>query len=84
MRLFIQEAAERDILSQIEWYASQGLSDIARRFQASVLAAIDALSNMPNAGTSRPSRNRYSQGSAHGPCGASENTMSTIRLSQSF
>lgn len=57
MRLFVQAAAERDILSQIEWYAGLGLSDIAQRFQTSVLAAIDSLSNMPGAGTPRPSRN---------------------------
>ena len=57
MTPFIQEAAERDILLQIEWYAGQGLGDIADRFRISVLAAIDALSAMPNAGTPRPSRN---------------------------
>lgn len=57
MRLFVQEAAERDILSQIEWYASLGLGDIARRFQTSVWAAIDSLSNMPNAGAPKPSCN---------------------------
>jgi plasmid stabilization system protein ParE len=57
VKLFVQEAAERDILSQIEWYASLGLSDIARRFQTSVWAAIDSLLNMPNAGAPKPSRN---------------------------
>lgn len=50
MKLFIQEAAERDILLQVEWYADKGLADIARRFHAAVLSAIDALLVMPEAG----------------------------------
>jgi toxin ParE1/3/4 len=48
--LFIQEAAEADILRQVERYAEQGLPHIARRFHAAILAAIDALVAMPNAG----------------------------------
>ena len=51
MRRFIQAAAEEDILHQIEWYAQQGVPAVARRFQASVLEAIDALSGSPEAGT---------------------------------
>lgn len=50
MNLFIQEAAEQDTLRQIEWYAEQGLPDIARRFRTAVLDAIDALLAMPEAG----------------------------------
>ena len=29
MNLFVQEAAERHLLRQVEWYAEQGLPDIA-------------------------------------------------------
>ena len=53
MRLFIQQAAEQDILSQLEWYAGNGLPDIARRFHAAVLDAIGALLATPGAGPSR-------------------------------
>jgi toxin ParE1/3/4 len=55
--LFIQEAAEDDILRQTERYAEQGLPHIARRFHTSVLAAIDALIAMPDAGPPRPTVN---------------------------
>jgi plasmid stabilization system protein ParE len=48
--LFVQGAAEQDLLRQVEWYAEQGLPDIARRFHAGVLDAIDALASMPEAG----------------------------------
>ena len=50
MNLFVQEAAEQDLLRQVEWYAEQGLPDLARRFHAAVLDAIDALLAMPEAG----------------------------------
>jgi plasmid stabilization system protein ParE len=50
VRLFIQESAEQDIIRQVEWYADKGLADIARRFHAAVLNAIDALLAMPEAG----------------------------------
>lgn len=50
MNLFVQEAAEQDLLRQVEWYAEQGLPDIARRFHAAVFDAIDALLAMPEAG----------------------------------
>ena len=43
MKLFVQEAAERDILQQIEHYAEQGLSEIARRFGASVVMSLTFL-----------------------------------------
>jgi toxin ParE1/3/4 len=57
VRLFIQDAAEDDILRQVERYAEQGLPHIARRFRASVLIAIDALIAMPEAGPPRPTTN---------------------------
>jgi plasmid stabilization system protein ParE len=50
VRLFVQAAAEADILGQVEWYAARGLSDVARRFYVEAVGAIDALSAMPNAG----------------------------------
>ncbi len=50
MSPFIQGSAEQDILRQVEWYADKGLPDIARRFYAAVLDAIDALQAMPDAG----------------------------------
>jgi plasmid stabilization system protein ParE len=46
----IQESAEQDILSQVEWYARQGLPGIARRFRDAAMAAIDMLMTMPEAG----------------------------------
>jgi plasmid stabilization system protein ParE len=55
VKLFVQESAEQDILHQVEWYAKQGLPDVARRFQVSALQAIDALVAMPEAGA--PLRN---------------------------
>ena len=57
MRLFIQQSAEQDILRQVEWYADKGLADIARRFHAAILVAIDALQAMPDAGPPKPSAN---------------------------
>jgi plasmid stabilization system protein ParE len=50
VKLFIHEAAEQDILRQVEWYAEKGLPAIARRFQAAAFDAIDALLAMPGAG----------------------------------
>lgn len=57
MKLFIQAAAEQDILGQVEWYAEKGLADIARRFHRAVLDAIDALLAMPSAAPPRPTGN---------------------------
>lgn len=51
MTLFVQEAAENDILRQIEWYAERGLPQIARRFPIAVKEAIGALVAMPGAGS---------------------------------
>jgi len=50
MKLFIQAAAEQDVLFQVEWYADQGLSDIALRFRNEAARAIEALMRMPDAG----------------------------------
>ena len=50
MKFFIQSAAETDILRQFEWYAEQGLIEVARRFLHAVNAAIDALTATPAAG----------------------------------
>jgi plasmid stabilization system protein ParE len=57
VKLFIQGAAEQDILHQVEWYAEKGLTDIARRFHGAVLDAIDALLAMPFAAPPKPSCN---------------------------
>jgi plasmid stabilization system protein ParE len=57
VNLFVQEAAEQDLLRQVEWYAEQGLPDIARRFHAAVLDAIDALLAMPEAGPPKRTSN---------------------------
>ena len=53
MKLFIQSAAENDILIQFEWYAKKGLFDIARRFRAAVNEAVDAVTATPAAGAPR-------------------------------
>jgi hypothetical protein len=55
MTLFVQEAAEQDILGQAERYAEQGLPDIPCRFHAAVLDAIDALLARPDLITVVPS-----------------------------
>jgi toxin ParE1/3/4 len=47
---YLREAAEADILRQVEWYAAQGVPEVARRFHAAVLAAIAALLRLPEAG----------------------------------
>jgi plasmid stabilization system protein ParE len=62
VNLFIQEAAEQDILRQIEWYAERGLPAIARRFHAAALDAIDALVAMPAAGLPKLTSNPHLSG----------------------
>ena len=57
MNLFIQEAAEQDILHEVEWYARQGFLTIARDFHAAALGAIDALLVMPQAGSPKATDN---------------------------
>ena len=57
MKLFIQAEAEADVPRQVERYAEQGLPHIARRFHAAVVAAIDAVVAMPEAGPPRPTAN---------------------------
>jgi plasmid stabilization system protein ParE len=53
VKLFIQSAAENDILIQFEWYATKGLFDIARRFRAAVNEAVNAAIATPAAGAPR-------------------------------
>jgi plasmid stabilization system protein ParE len=53
VKRFIQSSAEDDILRQFEWYSEQALPDIARRFRAAVMEAVDALVAMPTAGAPR-------------------------------
>ncbi len=62
MNLFIQESAEQDILQQVEWYAEQGLFDIAQRFSTASVAAIEALMAMPDAGAPRAIANPHLTG----------------------
>ena len=69
MNLFIQESAQQDILRQVEWYADKGLPDIARRFYAAVLDAIDALRTMPDAGPPKLSGNPHLAGLRSWPVG---------------
>lgn len=57
MKLFIQEAAEQDILRQIERYAEQGLPEIAQRFSAGVVASLSRLIEMPEIGSPRATPN---------------------------
>ena len=57
MNLFIQEAAEEDVLCQVEWYAEQGLPEIAQRFAHSVKASIQSLLASPQAGAPRKTGN---------------------------
>jgi toxin ParE1/3/4 len=57
VKLLIQQAAEHDILSQIEWYASQGAPGTASRFSSAVMQAIEALVRMPNAGAPKATAN---------------------------
>ncbi len=57
MKLFIQESAEQDILRQVEWYAEQGLPDVARRFSAASVEAIETLILTPEAGPPRHTAN---------------------------
>ena len=53
MRLFIQEAAEQDILRQVEHYAEKGLPEIAQRFSAGVVTSLARLIERPAVGSSR-------------------------------
>ena len=50
MKLSVQEAAERDVLCQFEWYAERGLTDVARRFRLAVKSGVDELLASPQAG----------------------------------
>jgi toxin ParE1/3/4 len=57
MKLFVQEAAEQDVLLQVAWYARKDLPRIALRFSAAVVAAFEALSARPRAGRPRKTDN---------------------------
>ena len=58
MNLFIQDAAERDILDQVEWSAEKGVPAIGLRFSDAVAESLKAiiatsLSGAPMAITAR-------------------------------
>jgi toxin ParE1/3/4 len=55
--IFVQQAAEQDILLQVEWYADGGLPLVGARFSAAVIAAIKSLARRPMAGPPRPMLN---------------------------
>jgi toxin ParE1/3/4 len=57
VKLFVQEAAEQDILRQIEHYAEQGLSEIARRFSAGIVVSLNLLIERPEIGSPRRTSN---------------------------
>lgn len=67
MTPFVQAAAEDDILRQTERYAEQGLPKIALRFHAAVMAAIDGLAAMPEAGPPKLAANPALEGLRHWP-----------------
>jgi len=52
--IFVQQAAEQDILLQIEWYMDGDLPKVAARFSAAAIDAIKALARRPMAGPPRP------------------------------
>jgi len=55
---FVHETARTDILRHVARYAEQGLPNIARRFMASVLAAIGAITAAPHGGPPKPLANQ--------------------------
>jgi plasmid stabilization system protein ParE len=57
VKLFIQTAAEEDMLHQYEWCESRGLLDVADRFSAAVYASIAAAVKNPKAGAPKRVRN---------------------------
>ena len=57
MNLFIQEAAERDILHQVEWYAEKGVPAVALRFSDAVAESIKAVIAMPLSGAPKATTN---------------------------
>lgn len=54
----VREAAENDILRQVDRYAAQGLPQIALRFHTAMQAAFDAIETTPEAGPPHPVGNR--------------------------
>jgi plasmid stabilization system protein ParE len=57
VNLFIQEAAERDILRQIEWYAEKGVPAIGLRFSDAVAESLKAVIAMPLSGAPKATTN---------------------------
>jgi toxin ParE1/3/4 len=57
VNLFIQQAAERDILRQIEWYAEKGVPAIGLRFSDAVAESLKAVIAMPLSGAPKPTSN---------------------------
>jgi toxin ParE1/3/4 len=57
VNLFIQEAAEQDILHQVAWYAEQGVPSVALRFSAAAGASIEAIMAMPESGAPKSTAN---------------------------
>ena len=57
MKLFIQEAAERDILHQIEWYAEKGVPAIGLRFSDAVAESLRAVIAIPLGGAPKATAN---------------------------
>jgi toxin ParE1/3/4 len=57
VNLFIQEAAERDILHQVEWYAEKGAPAIALRFSVAMGESIKAVIAMPLSGAPKATTN---------------------------
>jgi toxin ParE1/3/4 len=57
VNLFIQQAAEQDILRQVTWYTEQGVPDVARRFAAAARTSIATIMAMPEGGAPRLTAN---------------------------
>jgi toxin ParE1/3/4 len=57
VNLFIQEAAEQDILHQVAWYTERGVPDVARRFGVAAGVSIAAVMAMPESGAPKATAN---------------------------
>jgi toxin ParE1/3/4 len=57
VNLFIQEAAERDILQQVEWYAEKGVPAIGLRFSDAVAESLKAVIATPLSGAPKATTN---------------------------
>jgi plasmid stabilization system protein ParE len=65
VKFSIQESAERDILRQVEWYAEQGLPEIAQRFCLATKSSIGELLSTPLAGPAEVRRQCPTWGPSH-------------------